>query len=73
MNPMLIIAGVVAFVLGIAGGTAVRVMTAPKHVAASAADRWPTAREMRRALARAAAVPTLAAATVVTGSPAPAN
>ena len=39
MNPMLIIAGVVAFVLGLAGGTAVRVMTAPKHaVVAAAAD-----------------------------------
>ncbi len=38
MNPMLIIAGVVAFVLGIAGGTAVRVMTAPKPAAVAAAD-----------------------------------
>ena len=43
--------------------------TVARAVAASAADRWPTAREMRRALTRAAAVPTLAAAGA--GDPAP--
>ncbi len=42
-----------------------------RAVAASAADRWPTAREMRQALSHAAAVPTLAKATVAAASPAP--
>lgn len=36
MNPLLIIVAVVGLVLGLAGGTAVRVMTAPKPVAVAA-------------------------------------
>ena len=45
--------------------------TVARAVAASAADRWPTAREMRRALTRAAAVPTLVEAAVSVGDAAP--
>jgi len=44
-----------------------------RAVAAAADDRWPTAREMRRALTRAAAGPTPAEAAVAIGDPAPAN
>jgi serine/threonine protein kinase len=47
--------------------------TVARAVAASAADRWLTAREMRQALTRAAAVPTLAEATVGVGDPAPSH
>jgi hypothetical protein len=42
-----------------------------RAVSASAADRWPSAREMRRALTRAAAVPAPDEATVAAGNPTP--
>ena len=40
-----------------------------RAVAAAPAERWPAAREMRRALTRAAAVPVLAEATAAAGNP----